>query len=162
MSLSPEDQFHLNAAEGYFQLGMFADAEAELEKVAPDVCGRPDILVLRLAIFQETKRWAAMQAAARKLSELEPTSPQWAISWAYATRRAESIDLARLILVDALDRHPMEALIHYNLACYDCVLENLESANEFLTRALRLDPGMKEMAFADSDLKPLWPSLNRI
>ena len=159
MSLSPDDQFHLNAAWGYFELGMLSDAEAELEKIAPAVCGRAEVLVLRLAVFQETQRWAAMQAAARKLSELDPTASQWSISWAYATRRAESIDLARMILVEALDRHPKEALIHYNLACYDCVMENLTSANEFLARAFKLAPQMKEMALSDSDLEPLWPSM---
>lgn len=159
MPLSPDDQTYLRVAEGYFELGMFEDAAAELQKITPEACGQPETLILRLAIAQETKRWAAMQAAARKLAELDPTAPQWAIASAYATRRAESIELARLILIDALDRHPQEALIHYNLACYDCVLNNMESAKEFLTRALKLDPTMKQMALTDQDLEPLRPWL---
>lgn len=159
MTLMPEDQPHLRIAEGYLELGMFADAEAELEKIAPDFRGLPEILILRLGLFQETKRWAAMQSVARKLAELDPTDSQWAIAWAYATRRAESIELARLILMDALDRNPLEALIHYNLACYDCVLQNLESAQEFLARAFKLEPRMRQMALTDPDLEPLRPSL---
>ena len=161
MPIKPEDQKQLTVAEGYIELGMIEDAEAELEHLAPEISGHPEVLLLRLRIFQASNRWAAMQSAARKLAELDPANPQWVISWAYATRRAESIELARLILVDALDRHPLEALIHYNLACYDCVLQNLESAKEFLARALRLEPRMKEMALEDQDLEPLWPSLSR-
>ena len=159
MTLTPEDLPQLRIAEGYLELGMFADAEAELEKIAPDLQGRPETLVVRLGLFQETQRWAAMQAVARKLAELDPTDPQWAIAWAYATRRAESIELARLILVEALDRHPLEALIHYNLACYDCVLEDLASAKAFLARAFKLEPQMREMALSDPDLEPLRSSL---
>jgi len=159
MTLTPEDLPQLRIAEGYLELGMFADAEAELEKIAPDFQGQPEVLVVRLGLFQETQRWAAMQSVARKLAELDPTDPQWAIAWAYATRRAESIELARLILMDALERNPLEALIHYNLACYDCVAQNLESAKEFLARAFKLAPQMRQMALTDPDLEPLRSSL---
>jgi len=100
-----------------------------------------------------------MQAAAKQLLALEPTEPQWAIALAYATRRAESIDQARLILMEALDRHPLEPLIHYNLACYDCQLGDVPSAKEFITRALRLKPSMGVMALEDEDLEPIWASL---
>ncbi|MEI6351714.1 MAG: hypothetical protein WCP06_11485 [Verrucomicrobiota bacterium] len=161
MALSPEDQRLVTAAEGYLELGMFEDAETELAGVAPELNALPEILELRLGIYQAGKRWVAMQSVARKLVELDPTAPQWAISWAYATRRAESIELARLILIEALDRHPLEALIHYNLACYDCVLKNLESAQDFLERALKIEPGMRRMALADQDLESLWELLGR-
>jgi len=157
MSLSPDDRYYLNAAVGYLELGMFGEAQSELEKIAPEAGGQTEVLVVRLALFQETQRWASMQSAARKLAELDPADPQWAIAWAYATRRAESIDVARLVLIEALERHPLEALIHYNLACYDSVLKNLESSQEFLVRALTLEPGMRAMALEDPDLEPLRP-----
>jgi Flp pilus assembly protein TadD len=156
MPYSPEDQRHATAAEGYLWLGMFDDAATELEQVDPAAMHRPEVLVVRLGIYQETKRWAAMQAVAKKLVELDPTGPQWAISWAYATRRAESIDLARLILMNALDRHPQEPLIHYNLACYDCQLGDILSARKFIERALLMEPNMERMALQDEDLQPLW------
>jgi len=159
MYLSPDDQYHLNAAAGYLDLGMFKDSQAELEKVAPDALGRPESLAVRLALYQETKSWAAMQVVAKKLVELDPTAPHWAIAWAYATRRAESIEQAKVILTDALDRHRTEPLIHYNLACYDCQMGKIPSAKQFIATALRLAPGMRPMALSDEDLKPLWASL---
>ena len=103
--------------------------------------------------------WAAMQVVAKKLVELDPTAPHWAIAWAYATRRAESIEQAKVILTDALDRHRTEPLIHYNLACYDCQMGKIPSAKQFIATALRLAPGMRPMALSDEDLKPLWASL---
>ena len=103
-----------------------------------------------------------MQSAAKKLIEIDPAASQWVISWAYATRRAESIDMARLILIEALDRHPSEPLIHYNLACYDCQLGDIPSAKKFIETALMLNPKMGQMALGDEDLEPLWASLESL
>jgi Tfp pilus assembly protein PilF len=74
---------------------------------------------------------------------------------AYATRRVDSIEAARVILLDALAKHPEAAIIHYNLACYDCQLGHLDSAKQFLARAVELSPGYKRIALEDDDLKPL-------
>lgn len=162
MPLSPEDQFRVNKAEGYLELGMCSDAEAELEQIAPDAMQLPEMLAVWIGVFQETERWAAMQAAAKKLALLDPTAPQWAIAWAYATRRVESIDIARIILIEALERHPSEPLIHYNLACYDCQLGDIPSAKKFIETALHLNPKMGRMALGDEDLEPLWASLESL
>ena len=36
MPLEPEGQKHLTAAQGYLELGMFLDANAELDEIDPD------------------------------------------------------------------------------------------------------------------------------
>jgi len=41
------------------------------------------------------------------------------------TRQAESIDAARHILALALNNHPRKAIVHYNLACYECQLGDI-------------------------------------
>ncbi len=158
MSIAADDQPYLTRAEGFLGLGMSREAEAELAKMSPSTVAAPEVLVVRLAVYQEERRWAAMQAAAQKLATLDPGNSQWAVSLAYATRRAESIEAARAILMDALDRFPTEAIIPYNLACYDCQLGDLGAARQFLDISLRLAPEMKPMAREDEDLKPLWDS----
>lgn len=159
MPLSSDDQIHVTTAQGYLELGMLLDASAELDRVDPASLHFPEVLVVRLGLYQETKRWSAMQAVAKNLVEIDPTASQWVISWAYATRRAESIDMARLILINALDQHPLEPLIHYNLACYDSQLGDIPSAKQFIERALRLNPKMGPMALDDDDLEPIWASI---
>jgi hypothetical protein len=47
MPLEPEDQRHITAAEGYIELGMFLDADEELECIKPDVRHVPKVLALR-------------------------------------------------------------------------------------------------------------------
>jgi hypothetical protein len=44
-----------------------------------------------------------MQEIAKRLAEFQPDDIQWTISLAYATRRVDSIQAAKEILLNALD-----------------------------------------------------------
>jgi tetratricopeptide (TPR) repeat protein len=76
--------------------------------------------------------------------------------YAYAMRRTESVNAARNILIDALRKFPSEAIIYYNLACYDCRSNRIDSAKQYLRQAFRIDPNWRLQALEDEDLKPLW------
>ena len=134
MPLEPPDQKFFEAACGYAQLGMFLDANEELEKIDPYVRAAPEILALRVAIYRGLEKWELMAAIAKRLSGFQPNDVQWTISFAYAVRRANSIKAAKEILLEAEQKFPEEAVIKYNLACYFCQLEDLESAKEYLKR----------------------------
>jgi tetratricopeptide (TPR) repeat protein len=90
----------------------------------------------------------------------DPDNVQWSVSWAYAARRADSINAARLILLEAVERQPEAAILHYNLACYECQLGDLEVAKARLRHAINLDDGFRAMALEDEDLEPLWESFS--
>ena len=80
---------------------------------------------------------------------------RWTL-WAFATRRAECIEQARIILVNAVERLPNFAIFHYNLACYECQLGDLLGAKARLERAISRDAQFRKLALDDEDLKPLW------
>ena len=84
---------------------------------------------------------------------------QAAISLAYATRRADSIQAAKEILLNAEWKFPKEAVIKYNLACYFCQTGDIENAKDYLRRAFGIDLNCRMAALEDEDLKPLWDSL---
>lgn len=94
-----------------------------------------------------------MRTVARVLVLREPDNAQWPVSWAYATRRADSIKAARLILLEAVERIPSAAILHYNRACYECVLGDVEVAKARLKHAFKLEPSLREKALDDEDLK---------
>ena len=77
----------------------------------------------------------------------------------FATRRANGLNAARDILVASLPKFPREAIIYYNLACYDCQLGEIDSARQYLKQAFRIDPNWISQALEDQDLKPLWDYL---
>lgn len=153
--LSIEDRRHLEAAQGYVGLAMYEDAAGELREIAPEWQQSPEVLEVWLAIQGGLRDWAAMQSLARRLAKDQPENPQWLISWAYATRRVESIEAAKPILLEALKKHPKEPLIHYNLACYECQLGDMVNARKYLEQTFKLEPKYRALAREDNDLKPL-------
>jgi lipopolysaccharide biosynthesis regulator YciM len=159
MALEDDDLRHLMAAEGYLELGMPLEANEELERIEPDVRHVPEVLEVRLAIYRTMKRWELMQTIAARLAQYDPNETRWALSLAYATRRAESIAAARVILLEAVRRHPEVAMFHFNLACYDSQLGDIAGAKAWLQTAIAIKPKLRESALEDPDLEPLWQSL---
>ena len=109
-----------------------------------------------------TRRLAAPKAKLSiqaSFARHDPADAQWAISLAYATRRAQSIEAAKCILLEAVERLPDEPILHFNLACYECQLGELEVAKARLAHAFKLEPKCRLMALDDDDLAPLWDSL---
>ena len=116
MPLEGPDQLHLRAAAGYIELGMFEEANAELEEIDPFCRHLPEVLSARLAIYHGLKKWELLAVVAKRLAEWNPKEPGFFIEFAYATRRAESIHAAHAILTRAAGLHPTDPTIQFNLA----------------------------------------------
>ena len=159
MSLSPDEQIHLTAAEGFIELGMYLDADAALDDIDPMCRHLPEVLAVRVKAYQALESWELMEVVAKKLVEYDPDDAGWWILWAQATSRAESIEAGRLILVNALERHAHDAGVNFNLACYECSLGNIERTKECLKRCFDIDPSWKLVALEDERFEALWGSL---
>ena len=159
MPVEKPDQQHLHSAYGYIELGMFLEANAELEEINPFCRHLTEPLTARLAIYHGLKTWELMATVARKLAEWNPEKAAHFIAWAYATRRAESIHLAHAILTRAAELHPDDGSIQFNLACYEAQIGSIDRAKMHLSRATKADPKFSLMAMDDPDLDRLWRSL---
>jgi tetratricopeptide (TPR) repeat protein len=159
MPLERPDQQHWQSAVGYVELGMFADADSELEKIDPFCRAAHEVLAVRIAIYRGLQKWELMAEIAKRLAEFQPDDVQWTISLAYATRRANSIKAAKQILLNAESRFPNAAIIKYNLACYCCQTADVQNAKSYLGKALEIDSSWRLKALDDEDLRPLWDSL---
>ena len=135
MPLEKPDHQHLRSARGYIELGLFEEANAELEEIDPVCRHLPEVLAARVTIYRELKKRDLMVVVAQKLAEWNLKEPGYFVDWAYATRRAESIHLAHAILARAEKLHPDHGLIQFNLACYEAQLGQLGLAKAHLTRA---------------------------
>src|SRR6266481_539642 len=134
---------------------MYSEAAAELNNIDPVCLAAPEVLSVRLRVYAGLQDWGMMQSVAKRLNGRDPKNPQWAVSAAYATRRAESIQAAKSILTKTLELHPEEPAIHYNLACYECQMGNLSDAKKHLMSATGADVSFKAMSLDDPDLEPL-------
>ena len=158
------DQRHLDAAQGWFELGNCIEATEELDQITPEMRGHPSVLEVRFHIYAAAKKWEYAAEVAKAISEFAPDNPFGFIQQAYSLHELKLTQEARNVLLPVVDKSPKEYIIRYNLACYACQLGNLKEARHWLKKAIGL-ASTKEvelMALNDPDLEPLWKELGEI
>lgn len=155
--LEPPDSHHLQAAIGWLELGNAPEAEAEWLKVDEGQRQRPDVLDVRWRIQAAQKAWSDALSTARTLLEVAPQSPIGWINHSYTLHELRRTQEAWDHLLPIAEKFPKISVIAYNLACYACQLGQLDQAQKFLERAIKLKgkDAVKAMALADPDLRPL-------
>jgi tetratricopeptide (TPR) repeat protein len=137
---------------GYLALGMLAEAAAELAAIEAADRNHPEVLSAACDLHSETRDWPGMIEAGQTLARVRPDHPHGWVSWAYALREIQKVREAQEVLHEAESLHPACGVLHYNLACYACLLGDRDEAERRLRLALEIDPSWKESALADSDL----------
>lgn len=153
--LPPAARHRVQAAMGWLELGLAAEARAELAGLSAQQAAAPQVIACRLALAAHDQDWAEARDWAEHLVMLQPDEPQWTLSLAYATRRARSLTEAETILRAARARFPREPIVPYNLACYAAQLGRLDEARTLLAEATALDHSIMDLAAQDPDLLPL-------
>lgn len=173
--IEPPDSHHLSSALGWLELGNHIEADGELAQIAPELRMHPNVLEIRWGIQYLAQKWEACFDTGVALVNAAPErSPSWrhrAASAHYMKRTREAYDL----LLPALDKFPDDWSIHYDMACYACVLDNHKEARERLEKAFELgekvsfqrvkkgslaeSQRIKEMALEDPELEPLWAEI---
>ena len=110
-------RIHLERAQGFFELEMFNEAEVELRAVPENMPWLKPKRALLIFLYQEKKEWKLMKEQAKGLRIDFPEEEDWWVSKAYATRRADSVEEAREVLLEGLTLNFESAIIRYNLAC---------------------------------------------
>lgn len=152
------DKHHLQAAQGWLEMGNASEANEELERIAPPLRAHPAVLELRWQIYATAKQWPACLDIAIAITTLAPESPAGWIHRSYTLHELRRTQEAWDTLTAVAAKFSDNATIAYNLACYACQLRNITRARELLDRALTLDssPATKLAALNDPDLTPLW------
>lgn len=143
----------LEYASGFIGLGMLAEAEHELDQIAAPDRGSPAVLSAWLDLLMAGKAWDALIGAAHSLTALQPTEEKGWIFHAYALRELSRIAEAQAVLLQAEPLHGATCgVLHYNLACYACLLGDKAEARRRLALAAALDKSWLESALDDPDL----------
>jgi Flp pilus assembly protein TadD len=163
VQLEANDIRLIRAAEGWLELNLPAEAEAELAQLSPDAQAHPLVLkaLWQLHVYQH--QWGLAHTVAELLVQTLPDDVDGWVHRAYAARRKDGggIQVAWDALRPAVDRFPDESIIPYNLACYACQMGNLDAARHWLGRARvvagkhQTREGLKHLALSDPDLAPL-------
>jgi Flp pilus assembly protein TadD len=144
-------------ARGYLALGLTGLAAAELRALSDAELEDPETRSVLVDLEMERKDWPAAVDLARDYAERRPREEKGWISWAYALRELQRVAEARDVLLRAEPLHGKASpLLHYNLACYFCVLGDHGEARRRLERAVAMDADYAELAKDDPDLAELF------
>lgn len=159
---APADKttWHLQRCDGFLDLGMRAQARAELAAVPESDRTTVAYLRLLLRLSIEEENWPEGMRLASELRAKDPTDPTFVIQLAYSTRRAKGIASAELVLRSAQRTFPKVALIYFNLSCYACQMDGRrDDALFYIAKAIALEPALYQTALEDEDLRPIWPDI---
>jgi hypothetical protein len=67
----------LEAAQGYATLGLYLQANKELEQMSFDTRFWPEVLAVKLAIFEGLKLWEMVEVLALQLANCSGGNPRW-------------------------------------------------------------------------------------
>ena len=145
----------LLAAQGYSELGMFDDALEELESLPVELIQHSAVVELRTVVLMQARRWKLALTASRSLCRVAPEKSTGFIHAAFCLHELGRTDEARDTLLAGPEALHTEPTYHYNLACYECALGNLDLARLHLEKSIELDKKFKDFAKNDPDLAAL-------
>ena len=145
----------LLAAQGYSELGMFDEALDELSDLPGPATEHATVIELRTVILMQAHRWQPALKASRELCRREPGKTSGFIHAAFCLHELGKTSEARDVLLGGPEILRAEPTFHYNLACYECALGNLDLARMHLDRSFALDKKFRDFARTDPDLAAL-------
>jgi predicted Zn-dependent protease len=152
------DVFHkrlLIAAQGYSELGLPDLALAELSLIPEELQGESVVVETMLSVLMQAQRWTAALPVGQELCRLEPEKSAGFIHAAFCLHELGNTMAARELLMSGPAQLKAEATYHYNLACYEAKLGNLDQARAYLDVSFAMDKKLKEFALDDPDLDVL-------
>jgi len=164
MKFDRADKLHLEAAQGWLELGNWLEANEELENITAQLRAHPDVLRVRWEVYAKAKKWEVAAEVAQALCQRVPNEAFGWIHLAYALHELKRTKEAWNVLLPVADQFPDHDAIPYNLACYATRLGYLQEARFWLERAIAIS-GKKEvklMALKDPDLEPLWKEIGEV
>ena len=154
--LKPPDSHYLRAAEGWLELGDCGEAFAELARISSRFALAPETLEMRCRICTAAKDWEGLAQASAQLIAMQPGEVEWHIRHANALFFMGRAAQAREFVLPLIGKFPDNAILQYNLACYECQLGSFDSSKSWLTKSISLNKRLRDYARLDPDLAPFW------
>lgn len=143
------------AAQGYSELGLPELALGELDLLPDDVRASAIGVESRLSVLMQARRWKPALSVGRELCRLAPDKTAGFIHTAFCLHEMGKSREALQLLSSGPAALKAEPTYHYNLACYEAALGNIEQARAHLNVSFAMDKSLKDYARTDPDLKPL-------
>lgn len=145
----------IREAEGYLELGLPDQAAECLKRRIALVAqsGRANYLLGEA--LREAERYNEAAGPLERAVELMPGDMHVRLALAWCYKRTGRLEYAIESLEDAVRNEPLEAILHYNLACYWSLAGDRRRALRCLSRALDLDGNYLDLVPYEADFDVL-------
>lgn len=150
-----EFEWHVQAACGYAELGMFRESIAELDAISPRLQNRPEVLHLRLHHLMRKKRWAQALRVSQALCKVAPDCGTGFLHAGFCLHQLGKTAEAKKLLITGPVALLKEPIYYYNMGCYEALLGDVNGAKENLLISFKMDSSFRELAKRDPDLQAL-------
>lgn len=157
----PFTQFNrtLEAAVGYFELGMADEALRELDTLPSEDQHEEDVLELRSVLNQHLGRWEAASHCCEALCRCQGADADRFVAWATCLFELGEVAACKAALLQAPPLARSSSLWHFHMACYEALLGQPIAAAQHVQACLSIEPGMRCMVENNSHLRPVLSSL---
>ena len=138
-------------AEGYLELEMPQHALDVLARLGDPANFNSQALHLWGEALQKMGRYGEALIPLARGAKIAPENIHIHLALGWCHKRAGDIDLAIEALEEALAVDHGEAIVHYNLSCYLCLVGDKTRALYHLAEALAIDPEYRNLAEKESD-----------
>jgi predicted Zn-dependent protease len=164
-ALEPPDSQHLEAAQGWLDLGNHVEANEELEQISVANRTHPNVLQVRWRVYAKAEKWDTCLEIATALTRLTPERRFGWLHLAMSLRKLNRTAEAKNVLLSVLDKFDRNSTFPYYLACYCAQMGQTTEAKGWFTLALANGTTddererIKHRAQDDPELAPIRSSL---
>jgi hypothetical protein len=133
--LERPDSTHLEAAQGWLDLGSHLEANEELERTSPENRTHPNVLQVRWRLCAKAEQWDACLDIATALTQLTLDRRFGWLHRAVSLRKLNRTVEARDVLLSVVDEFEANTTFPYYLACYCAQLGQIAEAKVWLEKA---------------------------
>lgn len=112
---------------------MFVDANSELGEIDAEIRLEPEGVQVSVQVYHALKKWELMQTVSKSRRSTTRMTQIGRFHGHMRPLRADSIEQARVILVNAIERTPNVAIFHFHLARCIYQLGELEEPRRHCT-----------------------------
>lgn len=153
---SAELQRSLQAADGYLFLGLPDVALQELKGIEADYQAASAVLRVRIRVLFHLKLWSEANRLSELGNENYPDENEFVVQRAFALHQMKKGGEAVQVLLSAPEWIRRTGILHYNLACYEAQLGDVNTARQCIRAAIEINSSFKKNARQDPDLQRLW------
>lgn len=161
--LHGKDNRHILAAEGWLELGDYAQASSELDEVTPELRGDPEVIGMRCLIYRAEKKWSDLLLLSEGLAKVEPGSVGVWLHQAEALHNLGRTEEAIALLTQKVGQFS-DPTYPYHLACYTAKLGRIHEAETWLKVTFENESGLlvyRRAALENPDFEALWKDFEK-